>query len=306
MPVSFETAFYELGLYLSVGLLVIVVGAIILGLMTLPGFYAVLFGVRLLIAAAQSTGIRLFNYLALIFRNMTRNLLRTSLTYVAIFVLVFVISGIWSMLNFIDSVTQEKENNLKAIITEKYKIPSQMPRSFEREVIDIAFNLPEPMRPKNGLDDIMTWSFVGGSTDPNNRSLKNIIFFFAMEPRKLLTMMDGLEEFFLESGGALLAASREVQERRHADDEQADEGGGQVPFERLAHKDERQHAHAHDDTKSAHGRHLADVLVLADLVAEVDGRVDLAEHWRREVRVDRSDPGGRLQCPADGGGHRGV
>jgi putative ABC transport system permease protein len=211
MPVSFETAFYELGLYLSVGLLVIVVAAIVLGLMTLPGFYAVLFGLRLLIAAAQNTGVRIFNYLGLIFRNITRNLLRTSLTYVAIFVLVFVISGIWSMLNFIDSITQEKENNLKAIITEKYKIPSQMPRSFEREVVDIAFNLPEEMRPKNGLDDIMTWSFVGGSTDPNNRSLKNIIFFFAMEPRKLLTMMDGLEEFSPSEMAMLAAAVQEAE-----------------------------------------------------------------------------------------------
>lgn len=211
MPVSFETAFYELGLYLSVGLLVIVVAAIMLGLLTLPGFYIILFGIRGLITAAQLTGIRVFNYLALIFRNITRNLLRTSLTYVAIFVLVFVISGIWSMLNFIDSVTQEKENNLKAIITEKHQIPSQMPRSFEREIIDIAFSLPEEMRPKNGLDDVMTWSFVGGTTDPNNRSLKNIIFFFAMEPRKLLTMMDGLEEFSPSEMAMLRAAVDEAE-----------------------------------------------------------------------------------------------
>ena len=211
MPVHFETAFYELGLYLSVGLLVIVVAAILLGLLTLPGFYLVLFSIRGLIAGAQLTGIRLFNYLALIFRNMTRNLLRTSLTYVAIFVLVFVISGIWSMLNFIDNVTQEKENNLKAIITEKHQIPSKMPRSFEREIIDIAFSLPEEMRPKNGMDDIMTWSFVGGSTDPSNRSLKNIIFFFAMEPRKLLTMMDGLDEFSPSEMAMLRRAVEEAE-----------------------------------------------------------------------------------------------
>jgi putative ABC transport system permease protein len=185
---------YELGLYLGVFLLLVVVFAILLGVATLPLFYVVIFGCRFAISAAQVTGIRLLNFVGLMFRNITRNLLRTSLTYVAIFVLVFVISGIWTMLNFIDSITQERDNNLKAIITEKHQFPSKMPRSYEQQILDIADKLPPHMRPKNGTDDIMTWSFVGGSLDPNNRSLKNTIFFFAMEPRKLLTMMDGIDE----------------------------------------------------------------------------------------------------------------
>ena len=40
----------------------------------------------------------------------------------------WVITGIWSILSFIDGVTSEKESNLKAIITEKYRNPSGMPR----------------------------------------------------------------------------------------------------------------------------------------------------------------------------------
>src|SRR5687767_10661661 len=103
-----ETAFYELGLRLAIGLLLIVVFAVMLGVTTLPLFYAVLYGSHVAINLAQATGIRIFNYLGLMFRNITRNLLRTSLTYAAIFVLVFVISGIWTMLNFIDSITEEK------------------------------------------------------------------------------------------------------------------------------------------------------------------------------------------------------
>src|SRR4029077_2171017 len=98
---------------------------------------------------------------SMMFRSITRNLLRTSLSYFAIFMLVFVISGVWSLLNFMDSVTKENANNLKAIITEKHQIPSQMPRRFEKEIIDIAMNLPPEMRPKNAMDDVMTWSFVG-------------------------------------------------------------------------------------------------------------------------------------------------
>ena len=193
-PIQFETSLYELWLYMALGLLGLVVFAIILGIATLPLFFATLFGTQWALRLLQATGIRMFNYLGMMLRSITRNLLRTSLTYVAIFVLVFVISGIWSMLNFIDSITEEKENNLKAIITEKHQLPSMMPRKYETEIFDIAMKLPLEMRPKNGADDFMTWSFVGGSLDPNNRSLKNMIFFFAMEPPKLLTMMDGLDE----------------------------------------------------------------------------------------------------------------
>lgn len=216
MQGGFETAFYELGLYMAIGLLLLVVGAIILGIFTLPGFYLVLFGAQFLTRLAQATGVRAFNYLGLMFRNITRNLLRTSLTYVAIFVLVFVVTGIWTILNFIDSITKEQKNNLKAIITEKHQIPSQMPRSYENQIADIAFKLPPEMRPKNGTDDIMTWSFIGGSTDANNRSLKNTVFFFAMEPRKLLTMMDGLEDLSASEMAQLKWAVDEMEHNSKA------------------------------------------------------------------------------------------
>src|SRR6516162_5174065 len=104
---------------MALGLLSLVVLAIILGFATLPIFYLTLFGSQLGLRLAQFTGIRAFNYLGMMFRSITRNLLRTSLTYVAIFVLVFVVSSVWTILNFIDSMTEDKENNLKAVITEK-------------------------------------------------------------------------------------------------------------------------------------------------------------------------------------------
>lgn len=189
-----ETSMYELGFRLAIYLLALVVSANVLGLVTLPPFFGVLFGAQFGLRFAQATGLRIFNYLAVMLRSVTRNLLRTSLTYFAIFVLVFVISGIWSMLNFIDSITEDRENNLKAIITEKHQIPSMMPRKYESQIFEIATSLPPEMRPKNGADDFMTWSFVGGSLDPNNQTKENTIFFFAMEPRKILTMLDGMED----------------------------------------------------------------------------------------------------------------
>ncbi len=130
----------------------------------------------------------------LIIRSLSRNLLRTGLTYLAIFVLVCVITFIWSILGFLALVTQEKEGNLKAIITERKQIPSQMKPSHENELKAMIKELPEQNRPKNGDEDIMTWAFVGGSLDPKNRTPQNSLFLFCMQPKKLLTMMDGLEE----------------------------------------------------------------------------------------------------------------
>lgn len=132
--------------------------------------------------------------LVLIIRSLSRNMLRTGLTYLAIFVLVVVITFVWSILGFLDQVTQEKESNLKAIITERNQIPSQMKPSHEAELKALIAELPEKNRPRNGDDDIMTWAFVGGTLDPKNRTPQNSLFLFCMEPKKVLTMMDGLDD----------------------------------------------------------------------------------------------------------------
>ena len=144
--------------------------------------------------------------LVLIIRSLSRNALRTGLTYLAIFVMVFVITFIWSILGFLDLVTQEKESNLKAIITERNQIPSQMKPSHENNLKALIEELPEKNRPKNGDDDIMTWAFVGGSLDPKNRTPQNSLFLFCMEPKKLMTMMDGLDELTGEQRALLQKA----------------------------------------------------------------------------------------------------
>jgi putative ABC transport system permease protein len=41
----------------------------------------------------------------------------------------------------------------------------------------------------------MTWQFYGGTIDPGKRTRENIIFFFAMDPRKIIPMMDDTEGF---------------------------------------------------------------------------------------------------------------
>lgn len=46
----------------------------------------------------------------------------------------------------------------------------------------------------------MTWSFYGGTLDLKNRTMDNVLFAFALEPKKLRTMMDELDS--LPAGAA--------------------------------------------------------------------------------------------------------
>jgi putative ABC transport system permease protein len=134
-------------------------------------------------------------FAVIIFKSIRRNLLRSSLSYLAIFVMVFVIAVIWSILGFLESQMAARAGNFRALVTDKFQIPSQMPPRYIAELTREVQQLPEAVRP-DPVKDVMTWSFVGTSLDPDpaKRSIDNIVFFFAMDPRGLLTMMDDLEQ----------------------------------------------------------------------------------------------------------------
>jgi putative ABC transport system permease protein len=127
----------------------------------------------------------------LILKNLRRNLLRTTLTSVAIMVLVLVVTLVWTVLWFLDQVTAEKSKDFKAIVTERWQLPSQMPFAYAPSLSEGAARRPEDVRP----DDSMTWQFYGGTLDPARRTRENLIFFFAMDARKIRTMMDDGEHF---------------------------------------------------------------------------------------------------------------
>jgi putative ABC transport system permease protein len=125
----------------------------------------------------------------LILKNLRRNPLRTTLTSLAVLILVFVVTGIWSVLWFLDLITSEKTKDLKAIVTEKWQVPSQMPYAYAAPLAEGAASHPGDVRPQ----DYMTWAFYGGTLDPTKKTRESMVFFFCMEPRKLLTMMDDLD-----------------------------------------------------------------------------------------------------------------
>ena len=146
----------------------------------------------------------------LMLKSMRRNFLRSALTLVAIASLVFVVTLCWSILSFLDDVTAEKSKDFKIIITEKHQLPSQMPWEYASKLEGYA---KEPR-------DAMTWQFYGGHVDPKNRNNDTAIFFFCMEPSKLITvdthdnfttMMDGVDEFSPEDRRRLGAACVEME-----------------------------------------------------------------------------------------------
>ncbi len=131
------------------------------------------------------------NFLLLIFENIRRNKLRTGLTAMGTMILVFVVTLVWTILTFIDAQVTEKSENVKAIITEKWRIPSQMPYSYRASLIEGGAETEDDLRP----EDYMTWTFYGGSTekDRSKLSFSNILFAFVMEPEKVMTMLDDLD-----------------------------------------------------------------------------------------------------------------
>jgi putative ABC transport system permease protein len=152
-------------------------------------------------------------------KSLRRNLLRTVLTSLATAVLVMVVTFVWSILAFLDKQTEAKANDFKAIITERYQIPSQMPDSYAATLTEGAPHGPGDYR-VNPKEDAMTWAFYGGTIDPGKLTRESIVFFFCMEPSKLLrvddkgnfhTMMDGLDDYTDDQKRQMAAACEEME-----------------------------------------------------------------------------------------------
>ncbi len=225
-PAGFDPSILMLSGYLLTVLAALIAGALSLGIATLPVFFLVLFvieqGAR---AVANATGAFVPKLVLIMFRGLRRSPLRTSLTYLALFVLTVVLVFLYTILTFIGNVTTEKEANFKAIITHKTVIPSQMPPKHYTEFKRLAIEeLPKeyakeyPDEPPLVVreQDIVSWSFVGGTTDPKNIRPDNVLFMFCLEPEKILTMMDGLDDLTGDEKAQLEAGVKEMQTNEQA------------------------------------------------------------------------------------------
>jgi putative ABC transport system permease protein len=130
-------------------------------------------------------------YSNFIFKSLRRNFLITTLASLGIMFLTFQVTLVWSILIPLDAAMTEQTKDFKAIVSERWQVPSQMPYAYASTLEEGGYTQPGDIRIKP--EDSMTWSFYGGTTDPEHLSFENILFFFAMDPRKLPTMMDELE-----------------------------------------------------------------------------------------------------------------
>jgi putative ABC transport system permease protein len=152
----------------------------------------------------------MFKYIVLIGKNLRRNVLRTMLTALGTMVLVLVVTIVWSVLHLLDSLMEEKTSNLKAIATERWQIPSQMPFAYAQTLSEGAARQAGDVRPM----DSMTWQFFGGALSPGQRSRDELVFAFAMEPKKLATMMDDLDRLPPEQAKELQENIRRMEANR--------------------------------------------------------------------------------------------
>lgn len=143
-------------------------------------------------------------------RNLARNPLRTLLTALGTMVLVFVVTLVWSILAFLDYVTAEKSTNFKALVTERWRIPSQMPYSYAASLREAAARDPDDVRPL----DSMTWTFYGGTLDTEARTREGLLFAFCLQPEKLRTMMDELDSLPPEVDARFAQAVEALQTHR--------------------------------------------------------------------------------------------
>jgi putative ABC transport system permease protein len=169
-----------------------IVAVILVALVALVPLFLVLYAGEVVLNAVQIGRASRFFLVAL--KSLRRNLLRTSLTYLASFVLVVVVVMVWSVLYFLDLLTSPKTRNVKLIVTEKYQGFSQMPFSYADPVSEGAADKGRPgdVRP----DENMTWQYVFATVDAAKNTSENGMLLIALEPRKMLTIMENVFDEF--------------------------------------------------------------------------------------------------------------
>jgi putative ABC transport system permease protein len=148
-------------------------------------------------------------YLILILKNIGRNRLRSILTALGTMVLVFVVILVWSVLAFLDEATAEKNQNIKAIVTERWQVPSRMPLAYAASLSEGAARKPGDVRPL----EAMAWQFYGGTLDPAKRTRESILFCIALEPEKL-RMLDELDNLPPDQDAKIGVMIKRLKENR--------------------------------------------------------------------------------------------
>ena len=246
-----DLSLLQVAVYAFLGLMVVVFLLVMLAIASLPIFFA---GLSLLDLGLKASSNfpdpigKTSKIGGLVFRSLRRNLLRTALTYVALFVLTGMLTFIYGMVTFLGDFTADKDGAQMVILTEKFSIPSQMPPGYATQLKTALLDMPKdkiprpmtdaertklalPLRPDQSItaeevakyfndkpdsdfsdadvsrrqqlvklalkDNMMTWSFVGGTLDITKITKENSLFFFALDPDAIVNGMmseQGLKE----------------------------------------------------------------------------------------------------------------
>ncbi len=181
-----DPSLIELAVYASLGLVGLLFALTLLAVLTLPLFFGALavleLGLRVVQNLPDPVG-KLAKLAGLVFRSLRRNLVRTALTYVALFVLTGMLTFIYGIVSTIQELTADKEGSQMVILSEKFSIPSMMPPGYSNQLKGVISQLPKDARPTDLDKNFMTWSFVGASLDPTKFSPENNLFLFALDPQ---------------------------------------------------------------------------------------------------------------------------
>ncbi len=158
---------------------------LVLALVALVPFAVLLFLAEIVLGRMASLPASLA---LLMVRSLRRNRVRTSITFVSTFVLVFVVGGLWSVLHYLDQLLSDQARAPRVVVSEKWQLTSQMPMSYAGSLALGAASRPDDVRPT----DSMTWQVYVGTTEPGNPSPDNSVVCIAMEPPKVLTMFDDI------------------------------------------------------------------------------------------------------------------
>jgi putative ABC transport system permease protein len=151
-----DISLVQVAIYATLGLLLVLFLLTFLAVLTLPIFFVALIVMGLVLKGSSNLPDPIGKYSkigGLVFRSLRRNLFRTALTYVALFVLTGMLTAIYSFVTNLSDLTKEKEGAQLVILTEKFGIPSQMPPGYFNQLRTLLLQLPRDSIPRPLTDD---------------------------------------------------------------------------------------------------------------------------------------------------------
>jgi putative ABC transport system permease protein len=123
-------------------------------------------------------------------KSLSRNILRSILTALAVMVLGLAATLVVTILQFIDRVMSGNSSTLNAIASSRWDLPSQLPPSYRDKLeAGAATGKPGDVKPSHA----MSWTFYGGTIDKAKPSRENFVFFFATKPNTVTTMLPDID-----------------------------------------------------------------------------------------------------------------